>query len=336
MKYAFIGLMAGALTLSTAHESFAQSASGYKIDRTFHIASGGGWDYISVGPNNNRVYVSHGGQVNILDEKTGDSVGVIPNTTGVHGIAFVQSLNKGYTSNGRLNNVTVFDLKTNAVLSQIATGQNPDAIMYDEYSKKIITCNGRSNDLSIVDPFTEKVVATIPVGGKPETAVSDNAGHIYVNIENKNEISKININTNKVEASWSIAPAEGPTGLAIDTKTMRLFAGCDKLLVVVDANTGKMVDKLPIEDGCDGVAFDNGLQYVYASCGVGKLAIIQELSADKFKVLDNVDTKRSARTIAIDESTHEVFLPAADLEKAAAGERPKMIPGSFQILVLKK
>lgn len=336
MKYLFIGLMAGALLVGSANTLTAQGTSGYKVDKTFHIASSGGWDYIAVGPGNNRLYVSHGTQVNILDEKSGDSVGMIPGTTGVHGIAFAASLNKGYTSNGRLNNVTVFDLKTNNILTQIATGQNPDAIMYDEFSKKIITCNGRSKDLSVIDPATDKVVATIPVGGKPETAVSDGAGKIYVNIEDKNEISKIDITTNTVEASWSIAPADGPTGLAIDTKTKRLFAGCDKLLVVVDATSGKVVDKLAIADGCDGVAFDNGLKYVFASCGEGKLSIVEELNADKFKVIDNVETKRSARTIALDEKTHEVFLPAADSEKAVAGERPKMIPGTFQILVMAK
>jgi len=310
--------------------------SGFKVEKTFHIVSSGGWDYISVGPGNNRIYVSHGSQVNILDETTGDSVGVIPGTTGVHGIAFAASLNKGYTSNGRLNNVTVFDLKTNQIITQIATGQNPDAIMYDEFSKKIITCNGRSKDLSVIDPATDKVVATIPVAGKPETAVSDGAGKIYVNIEDKSEISAINISTNTVDASWSIAPGEGPTGLAIDKKTKRLFAGCDKLLIVLDATNGRVVDKLTIADGCDGVCFDSGLKYVFASCGEGKLSIVEELSADKFKVIDNVETKRSARTSAVDEIKHEVFLPAADTEKAAAGERPKMIPGTFQVLVVKK
>src|SRR5580658_96561 len=332
MKYPIIGFLSFTLLICSQYKLAAQGASGYQVIKTFHIASSGGWDYIAAGPGNNRIYVSHGTQVNILDEKMGDSVGYIPGTTGVHGIAFCSELNRGYTSNGRLNTVTVFDLVTNQIITQIPAGENPDAIMYDAFSKKIITCNGRSKDLSVIDPQTNKVVATIPVGGKPETAVSDNAGKIYVNIEDKNEISAINISTNTVEASWSIAPGDGPTGLAIDIKTKRLFAGCDKLLIVLDATTGKVVDKLPIANGCDGVAFDNGLQYVFASCGEGKLSIIQESGADAFKVIDNVPTKRSARTIAIDEKTHEVFLPAADTENAAAGERPKVIPGTFQVL----
>jgi YVTN family beta-propeller protein len=316
---------------------YAQVSGGFEVAKTYHIASAGGWDYIAVGPGNNRLYVSHGTQVNILDEKSGDSVGVIPNTTGVHGIAFDVSNGKGYSSNGRINTVTVFDLQTNAVLAQIETGQNPDAIMYEPFSKKIITCNGRSKDLSVIDPTTNTVVATIPVGGKPETAVSDEAGKIYVNIEDKNEIIAVNIQTNTVENRWSLAPAEGPTGLAIDLQTKRLFAGCDKTLVVMDATSGKIVDKLMIGDGCDGVAFDNSLKYVFASCGEGTLAVIHEISANQFKVIGNVPTKRSARTIAVDEKSHEVFLPAADFEKAVnEKERPKMIPGTFGILVVKK
>jgi YVTN family beta-propeller protein len=310
----------------------AQAQSNFHVTNTFKIGSPGGWDYIAVGPDK-RIYVSHGGQVNILDQQTGDSVGVIPNTTGVHGIAFDGS-GKGYTSNGRLNTVTVFDLKTDAILQQIPTGQNPDAIMYDPYSKKVITCNGRSHDLSIIDPGTAQVVATIPLEGKPETAVSDEAGKIYINIEDKSRIAVVDIKTNKVDTSWSIAPGESPTGLAIDTKTKRLFAGCDKMLIVVDAENGNIVDKLPIGDGCDGVGFDNGLKLVFASCGEGKLSIIKEASASSFAVIDNVPTKRSARTCAVDERTHNVYLSAADTEPAPTGQRPKMIPGTFQVLVV--
>ena len=176
------------------YSAFAQTGSGFSLTKTFKIGSPGGWDYISVGPGN-KVYVSHGTQVNILDGKTGDSLGFIPNTTGVHGIAFDEPLGKGYTSNGRLNNVTVFDLKTFAVLGQIATGENPDAIMYDPWSKSIITCNGRSHDLSVIDAATGTVTATIPVDSKPETAVSDGAGTIYVNMEDKNSIGMVDLAT---------------------------------------------------------------------------------------------------------------------------------------------
>jgi len=312
----------------------AQGTSGYKVTKSYKIASAGGWDYIAV--HGGRIYVSHGGQVNILDQKSGDSVGYVPGTTGVHGIAFDDALGKGYTSNGRLNNITVFDLKTNAILKQIPVGQNPDAIMFDNFSKKIITCNGRSNDLSVVDPGTEQVVATIPVGGKPETAVSDGKGKVFVNIEDKNQIAAIDIVAGKVLNAWSIAPAEGPTGLAIDIATNRLFAGCDKLLVVMDASNGNIVDKVTIADGCDGVAFDNSLKYIFASCGEGKLSVVQEFSATQFKLIDQVPTLRSARTLTLDEQTHQVFLPAAEMGKAEAGQRPPMVPGSFRVLVAEK
>jgi len=331
----FIALFACIFTSATP--LFSQN-NHYKVSQTFHIASSGGWDYLSI--NGNKLYVSHGGQVNILDKNTGDSLGVIENTTGVHGIAFVPELNKGYTSNGRLNNVTVFDLKTDKVLGQIATGQNPDAIMYDNFSKKIITCNGRSNDLTVIDPASGTVVNTIAVGGKPETAVSDNAGKLYVNIEDKNEIVEVDLKTFKVEHHWSLAPAEGPTGLAIDTKAHRLFAGCEKLLAVVDATTGKVVSTLPIGDGCDGVAFDASTQNVFTSNGVGSVTVIHENSADDFKVTETVTTKPRARTIALDETAHKLYLPTAEFEplapNAAKNERPKMIPGTFQVLMIEK
>ncbi len=336
MKQSFFSFLIIAAAIVSLNNVNAQS--GYKLTKTFHVTSSGGWDYIAVNPNSNKLYLSHGTQVNILDKATGDSLGVIPNTTGVHGIAFNNALGKGYTSNGRINTVTVFDLKTNAVLSQIATGENPDAIMYDAFSKKVITCNGRSKDLSIIDAATEKVVATIPVGGKPETAVSDNAGKLFVNIEDKNEIAVIDLSTNTVTNRWSLAPGDGPSGLEIDVATKRLFSTCDKLLVVMDATNGKIIDKLPIGNGTDGAAFDPATKLVFTSNGEGTVTVVKEVSANEFKVIDNVPTKKGARTICIDVSTHKLYLPTADFEAQAAGEkgRPKMIPGTFQVVVLEK
>jgi YVTN family beta-propeller protein len=331
-KYFFTAV----LTLLFFSQALAQEKYDYKVIKTFHIASGGGWDYIAV--NNRKLYVSHGTQVNILNELTGDSIGVIPNTTGVHGIAFDNELNKGFTSNGRSNNVTVFDLTTSQVLSQIPAGENPDAILYEPFSKKIITCNGRSKDLSIIDPSSGKIISTVPVGGKPETAVSDGEGKLYVNIEDKNEIAEINLKTFIVENRWSILPGEGPTGLVFDKKTKRLFAGCDKLLIVLDAVNGKIVDKLTIGDGCDGVALDNKYGMVFASNGEGNISAVKEKSANEFAVVQTISTKRGARTITIDEDTHTLFLPTADFEapapNAAPNERRKMVAGTFQVLVV--
>ncbi|MCW3088544.1 MAG: YncE family protein [Sediminibacterium sp.] len=315
--------------------------TGYHVSKTFHIASPGGWDYPALDPGSNKLYISHGAQVNILDRTTGDSLGYIPNTTGVHGIAFATAFGKGYTSNGRLNNVTVFDLKTHAVLGQVATGTNPDWILYDAFSKKIITSNHSAGSLTVIDPATDQVVATIPViGNKLETVVSDDAGKLFVNAEDKNEIVVVDIIRNEVVAHWPLAPGEGPTGLAIDTKTKRLFTTCDKLLVVMDATTGHIVEKLAIGDGCDGAAFDPGTKLIFTSNGEGTMTIVKEVSANEFKVVETVATKRGARTITIDEKTHKLYLPTADYEPVASdapkNARPKMVPGSFQVLVIEK
>lgn len=333
MKKIIFGLLVFVITIANA-----QNPSGLHIVNTFHIASAGGWDYLAVGPVNDWLYVSHGTQVNIVNKKTGDSVGVIENTTGVHGIAFDIANKKGFTSNGRLNNVTVFDINTNKVLEQVPAGQNPDAIFYESFSKKIITCNGRGKNLSIIDPSNNKLIDSVDVGGKPETAVSDGAGKIFVNIEDKNEIVEIDAKTFKVLDHWSLAPAEGPTGLAYDNKTKRLFAGCDKLLVVLDAVTGKIVDNLTIGDGCDGVAFDAGSKNIYTSNGEGTMTVIHEDNADKFSVIENVPTKRGARTIALDNTSHLIYLPTAEFEAQDPNQkgRPKMKPGTFQVLVVGK
>jgi YVTN family beta-propeller protein len=312
---------------------------GFRVINTFHIASAGRWDYIAVSPVTDNIYVSHQTQVNILNKNTGDSVGIIPNTTGVHGIAFDPQLKKGFTSNGKLNTVTVFDINTNAVQAEIKTGDNPDAIMYDPCSKKVYTCNGKSKDLSVIDPATNTVVKTVELGGKPETAVSDEAGKIYINIEDKNEIAVVNTKTFEVEHRWKIGKGEEPSGLAIDIKTKRLFAGCsNKILVVVNAEDGKVVKELPIGDGSDGVGFDAGLKYVYSSNGEGTLTVIKEKSANEFTVVENAPTKKGARTIAVDEKTHKIYLPTADFAPSQdpKQKRPDMIPGTFQVLVVGK
>lgn len=314
----------------------AQAQTSLHLVNTFRIASAGGWDYLATSPIKNWLYISHGNQVNIVDKKSGDSVGVIANTTGVHGIAFDVLGKKGFTSNGRLNTVTIFDLTTNEILGQVAVGQNPDAIFYEPFSKKIITCNGRSNNLSIIDPATGLLIDSLALGGKPETAVSDGAGKMYINIEDKNEIAVVDTKTFRLLVRWKLAPGEGPTGLAIDPVTKRLFVGCEKLLMVMDAEQGKIIDQLPIGDGCDGVAFDPSLNNIYTSNGEGTLTVIHETNANKFSVLKNILTKKGARTIALDNGTHTVYLPTAEFEPMEKGQqgRPKVKAGTFQVLVL--
>jgi YVTN family beta-propeller protein len=327
----FAGMVMGAALMQLSAQK------DFRLLKTFHIQSAGGWDYIAVGPGNNRLYVSHGTQVNILDKTTGDSIGVIENTTGVHGIAFDKSQNKGFTSNGRLNNVTVFDLATNAVITQVPTGANPDAIMYEPFTKKIITCNGRGKNLSFIDPVANKLLDSIDVGGKPETAVSNGEGKLFVNIEDKNEIIEIDLKKMVVEAHWPLAPAEEPTGLAFDKTTNRLFAGCgNKFLIVLNAANGAIINKLSIGDGCDGVGFDVDTKNIFTSNGEGTMSVFHEKSADRIEFVATVTTKRGARTIVVDQQTHLIYLPTADFEAQSNPPqgRPKMIPGSFQVLVI--
>lgn len=337
IKTTIIAAMSMAALLTATKNASAQKGS-FRIANTFHIASSGGWDYIALNPVSNRLYVSHGTQVNILDKNTGDSVGVILNTTGVHGIAFAAEYKKGFTSNGRLNTVSVFDINTNAVTAEIKTGENPDAIMYDASAKKVIVCNGHSNNLTIIDPSNNTVTKTVALSGKPETAVSDGNGRLYVNIEDKSEIAVVNTKTWKVEEQWKTGKGKEPAGLAIDIKTRRLFAGCDKLLIVMSTEDGKVISELPIGDGCDGVGFDNNTKQIFCSNGEGTMTIVDEKSDNEYKVAANVPTKKGARTLVVDETAHVIYLPTADFGAADANaehKRPAMKPGSFQVLVMR-
>jgi len=316
----------------------ANAQSPLKIKKEFKIASNGGWDYLAIEPNSNRLYVSHGNQVNVLDKTTGDSIGIIPRTMGVHGIAFVPSLKKGYTTNGKSSSATVFSLIDLSIIDSIKTGQKPDAIFYDEFSKKIIISNGKSKDITFIDPKTDKVVATINVGGAPETAVSDDAGKVFVNLEDKNEIVAIDAVNYKVIAHWSIAPGEAPTGLVYLKKSKRLFAACgdNKMGVIVNAENGTIVEKLAIGAGCDGAVYDPITQNIYTSNGEdGTISIVHQESADKYSVT-NVTTQKGARTIAIDEKTQLLYLPTALQEAKEGGKHAKTVAGSFHVLVLGK
>ena len=315
-----------------------QSKSAYHILKTFHIKSGGGYDYTTVDSFSNRLYVSHGTQVNVLDKTTGYSIGVISSDKDVHGIALVHALGKGYITNGGANSVLVFDLKTFKILAHVPTGMFADGILYDDYSKKIISCNGRSKNMTVIDPATDSAVATIQLTGWPETAASDGKGRIYVNNAEKSEMDVIDATTFKVINSWPIAPGKGASGLALDRSTMRLFAGCDnQKLIVMDATNGKVVTSLPIGDGCDAVGFDKKLKTVYSSNGEGTLTIIKEWSANKFTVIENLKTKKGARTNAVDQSTHRVYLPTGEFAPKKPGSfRPSIIPGTFQVLEVGK
>jgi len=314
----------------------AQTKTGFHVLKDMPIGSSGGWDYITVDGASKRLFVSHATQVHVLSTE-GDSIGIIPNTNGVHGIALVPALGKGYTSNGRANTVSVFDLKTLKVSAEIPVGQNPDAIFYDDFSKKIITCNGRSKDATILDPATDKVVGTVPLGDKPETAVSDGKGKIFVNGETTSVIVVFDATTYKEINRYKIDGGEEPSGLGIDRKTNRLFIACagSKTMVIMNAANGKTVAKFPIGDS-DGLVFDPETKMAYASNVGGTISAVREISADKFEFVENIISEPSARTIGIDLVTHRLYLPAAKTEPATGAGRPKQIPGSFHVIEVGK
>ena len=319
---------------------YAQTGkSEYKITNKIQLGGAGGWDYLNVDETAGRLYVSHASQVMVVDLKKGALEGVIADTKGVHGIAIVRDLNKGFVSCGKDSSVAVFNLKTLAVTARVKiTGRNPDAILYDPYKQLIFTFNGGSSNATVLDAKTEKVIATIPLTGKPEFAQSNEKGKVYVNIEDKSTLSVINANTLKVENTWSIAPGEEASGLALDNVNHRLFIVCsNKLMVVMDALTGKVITSLPIGDGCDGVAFDPGTKRAFSSNGDGTMTVVQEVNPGTFKVLENVRTQTGARTIACDKSTHALYLPSAKYEPQAVGAkgRPKMKPDTFMVLEIK-
>ena len=338
--------LVGSLSVATIFSagSFSRAAapspgpSGYRVIKTVPISGEGGWDYVTVDTDARRVYISHATQVVVLDADTYAEVGSIPDTQGVHGIAIASDLGRGFTSNGRTNTATIFDLKTLKTIGTVKTGTNPDAIIYDPSTKRVFTFNGRSNDATAINVADGTVVGTLALGGKPEFAVADGKGTIYVNIEDTSELVHLDAKDLKVLHRWPEKPCQEASGLAADMKNHRLFAGCDnKMMAVIDADSGKVVATLPIGEGVDATGFDPATQLAFASNGEGTLTVVHEESPDKYTVAENVPTKRSARTMGLDLKTHNIFLPAADFDPPAPGERRgKMKPGSFVLLVLGK
>ena len=336
----FAGLF---LILFQSIPSFAQTkapASHHVVSR-FKLGGEGGWDYLTFDAKSGRLFISRSTHVMVVDAEKGTVLGDIPGTEGVHGIALVEELGKGYTSNGRTSSVTVFDLKTLKVLKQIPVGKNPDAIIYDPASKRVFTMNGASNDATAIDVKTDTTVGTIPLDGRPESAVSDERGHVFVNLEDKSAVVEFDPSKLSVLARWPVAPGEEPSGLAIDRKHARLFStGANKTLVILDASTGKVVTTLPIGGGVDGAVFDPDTSLAFSSNGEGTLTVIREDSPDKFTVVENVATQRGARTLALDTKTHHVFLVTAEFGPPPAPTperprpRPSVVPGSFTLLVV--
>ena len=344
--------LAGSLSVATIFfaGSFSRAAapspgpSGYHVIKTVPVGGDGGWDYVNVDSDARRVYVSRGTHTMVLDADTYAVVGDIADTQGVHGVAIASDLGRGFASNGRTNDVTIFDLKTLKAIGNAKTDVNPDAILYEPVTKRVFTFNGGSRNggggknATAINAADGTVLGTIDLRGKPEFAAADGKGSVYVNNEDSSELHHIDAATLKELHHWPLAPCKSPSGLAMDVKNRRTFSVCDeKVMAVMNVDTGKVVASPAICEGPDASAFDPSTGYVFASCGDGNLTVIHEDSPDKYTVVENVPTKRSARTMGLDLKTHNIFLPAADFDPPAPGERRgKMKPGSFVLLVVGK
>lgn len=322
---------------------YAFSPAQYQLKQKFTIGGDGGWDYLTYDSTGNRLFISRATRVQVVDPEKGTVIAEIPNTTGVHGIALAQELGKGFTSNGRENTVTVFDLKSLKETNKIKIdGENPDAILYDPASKRVLTFNGRSKNATVIDATNDKVMATIPLDGKPEFAAADGKGSVFVNIEDKSELTKIDPVKGTVVQTWPLAPCEEPSGLAMDQKHRRLFSGCgNKMMAVTNADTGKVVTTVPIGQGVDANGFDPGTDLAFSSNGDGTLTVVHEDSPDKFTVAQNAETQRGARTMALNPGNHQVYLVTAEFDEIPPAEgqtRPRrsMKPGTFTLLVMEK
>jgi DNA-binding beta-propeller fold protein YncE len=309
----------------------------YHFIKEIPVSGEGGWDYCSVDSAGQRLYVSHGNEVVVIDLARDQVVGVITNTPGVHGIAIASELGLGVTSNGREDKASIVDLKTLQTLSKVDTGKNPDGMLYVPGWGEVYLFNGRGQSATVVHVKTGKVVATIPLNGKPEFAqVDPQSWRVYNNIEDKNEVAVIDTKTHTVITNWLIAPNEEASGMAIDLKNHRLFLGCggSKTMVMLDSTSGKVIASVPIGQGVDANAFDPETGFAFASCGDGTVTIAHEDTPDKLTVVQTLETQRGSRTMTIDPKTHRIYLAAAKFEAPAEGQRRgKMVPGSFKILV---
>jgi len=323
--------------------ALAAGSSGYHVTKKTVLGGDGGWDYLTVDAKARRIYISRSTHVMVVDADSAALVGDIPGTNGVHGIAIASDLDKGFISDGRDGNVTIFDTRTLKVLGTAPAGKNPDAIIYDPASKRVFAFNGASKDATAIDAKTGTVAGTIPLGGKPEFAAADEKGHVFVNIEDTSEIVQFDSNKLSIENRWKIAPGQEPSGLAMDRKHRRLFSVCsNKLMVVVNADSGAVITTLPIGQGTDAAGFDPETGFAFSSNGEGTLTVVHEDSADKFSVVDTVPTQVRARTMALDTKTHQVFTVTAEFgpPPAATAQQPRprapMVPGSFTLLALSR
>ena len=320
----------------------AEEQSNYKFIKSIPIGGEGGWDYLSIDAKARKLYVTHTSKIVIVDLTQDKVVGEIADTPGVHGFAVKPELGRGFSSNGAESRVSVVDLKTFKTIAKVETGENPDAILYDSTRPEVYAFNGRGKSATVINAKSNNVVSTVPLSGKPEFAAADALGErVFCNIEDKNEVAVIDIKTHAVTATWPLSPGEEPTGMAFDAVHHRLFVGChNKLMTMLDSDTGKVVAKAPIGAGVDACAFDDAKQLAFASCGDGTVTIAKEEALDKLTVVQTLTTEPGARTMALDPGTHRIYTCTAQIAPdpgppPSPGERrrPNYVPGTFHVLV---
>jgi YVTN family beta-propeller protein len=325
--------------VACANLGFTAFAQSYQFLNEIPIGGEGGWDILTIEAN--RLYLSHATKVVVVDLAANKVAGEIADMPGVHALVAIPEFNRGFSSNGKENKSSVVDLATLKTISKIDTGQNPDAVVYDSKRKEVYVFNHSGNSVTVIDAKEAKVVNTIALDGNPEfPAVDENAGRIYINIEDKSEVAVIDAAKHEVVANWPLAPGEEPTGIAVDAAHHRLFAAChNKMMVMLDTDTGKVVANVPIGAGTDGCAFDDATQLAFASCGEGVVTIAHEDSPDKLSVVQTLKTERGARTIALDPKTHRIYLPTAQFQPAPSPSpgqspaRPTIVPNTLKLLV---
>jgi DNA-binding beta-propeller fold protein YncE len=315
-------------------------AQAYKLGGTIQIGGNGGWDYLTADSASRRLYVSHSSEVVVVDLDSDKVTGHITGLKRIHGIAIAPDLGVGFISDGGANEVAVFGLQDLAIQKRVKAGTNPDGIVYDSYSHRVFAFNGGSQDATVIEGKSGAVAGTVKLDGKPEFPVADGRGSVYANIEDKSEIVRIDAQALTVQGTWPLSPGEGPSGLAIDPESRRLFAVCDnQKMAVVDADSGKVVATPVIGEGPDAAGFDPELKLVFSSNGRGSLTIVKEADATSFSVAQTLPTPFGARTMAIDTKTHKVYLATADFGPAPAATgsnphpRPAIKPGTFRLLI---
>ena len=341
-RLAGLGLLSGVAAGAAAADMVSAPAK-MTVLQKWTLGGEGGWDYLTLDSSARRLFVSRGTRVDVVATDSGKIVGTIPGTNGVHGIALAEDLKRGYTSNGKGDSITVFDLDTLKVIQEVKIpAHNPDAILYEPVGKHIFTFNGKSKDVTVLDAVKLTVIATLPVPDKPEFAVDDGAGRIYANIESEpGQMVVIDSRTLKMIATWTLPGCQSPSGLAIDKAAHRLFSVCDdKVMAITDASTGKQIARATVGDGPDAAAFDATRKLVFSSNGQGTLTVLKQDSADSYRVAETVSTQRGARTMALDPASGKVYLVTAEFGPAPAATaeqphpRPVPVAGTFTLLVV--